>query len=122
MTSSFTSGGNSAAMDANFAFTPSITATVLASDCRRMSSVTVGIPFKRASVRGSLVPSSARPMSRTRMGVRLIVATTRSLNFAGSAIFPNVRSVFSRRSDVTLPPGDSAFWFTIASRTAVIGI
>ncbi len=57
-----------------------MTATVLAPDWRRICSCTVGTPFSRASERCSLVPSSAEPMSRMRIGAPLTVATTRSLN------------------------------------------
>ena len=48
--------------------TASITATVFAPDWRRISSVTVGTPLSRATERCSFVPSSAQPMSRTRIG------------------------------------------------------
>ena len=68
---------------ARFALTASITATVFAPDCRRISRVTVGTPFRRTTERCSLVPSSAWPMSRTRTGAPLMVATTRSLNASG---------------------------------------
>ena len=46
------------------ALTPSVTATVLAPDCRLTSRVTVGSPSRRASERSSLVPSSTWPTSR----------------------------------------------------------
>ena len=88
---------------ARFALTASITATVLAPDCRRTSRMTVGTPLTRTAERCSFVPSSARPMSRTRTGAPLIVATTRSLNDRGSTTRPMVRSDCSR-----LPGGDVA--------------
>ncbi len=59
MTSSFTSGGSCCCRRANFAFTPSMTATVFSPDCRRTSRMTVGAPLRRAAERCSLVPSSA---------------------------------------------------------------
>ena len=61
-------------------------------------------------------------MSRTRTGTPLRVATTRSLNERGSAIRPIVLSDASLSPAVTLPPGRSAFWRMMASRTFVIGI
>ena len=45
-----------------------MTATVFSPDCRRTSRMTLGTPFSRATERCSAVPSSARPMSRMRMG------------------------------------------------------
>ena len=99
-----------------------MTATVLAPDWRSTSRVTLGWPLSRASERSSLVPSSAQPMSRTRMGEPLRVATTRSLKARASASRPMVRRVCSRWSVVTLPPGTLAFWRSTASRTAVMGI
>ena len=57
-----------AAMRARFCFEASMTAMVFAPDWRRTSSVTVGTPLSRASERCSLVPSSAQPMSRMRIG------------------------------------------------------
>jgi hypothetical protein len=61
-------------------------------------------------------------MSRTRTPTPFRVATTRSLKPFGSTKRPIVRSEASLRPAVTLPPGRSAFWRTIASRTEVIGI
>ena len=90
---------------ARFFLAESMTATVFSPDWRRTSSTTVGTPSRRAAERCSLVPSSARPMSLTRTGAPLIVATTRSLNDFGSATRPIVRSDFSLKPAVTLPPG-----------------
>ncbi len=56
------------------ALAASMTATVFSPDCRRTSRMTVGTPFSRATERCSVVPSSARPTSRTRMGAPLTVA------------------------------------------------
>ena len=99
-----------------------MTSMVLAPDWRRTSSVTVGTPFKRASERCSLVPSSAQPMSRTRTGAPLMLVMTRSLKLFGSTTRPMVRSDCSRAPAVTLPPGASAFCATMALRTVLIGI
>ncbi len=122
MISSFTSLGSVGVSRARFPLTASITATVLVPDCRRTSRMTVGTPLTRTAERCSFVPSSARPMSRTRTGAPLIVATTRSLNDRGSTTRPMVRRDCSWLPAVTLPPGRSAFWRMMASRTAVIGI
>ncbi len=116
------SGGSCDSTRASDSLTPSITSTVLAPDCRRMSRLTVGTPFSRAIERCSLVPSSASPRSRTRTGWPLIVATTRSLKSPALSKRPMVRSVCSRAPEVTLPPGASAFCRTMAWRTAVIGM
>ena len=122
MMSTLTSAGRTGASRARFFLTASITATVFSPDWRRTSRMTVGAPFTRTAERCSLVPSSACPMSRTRIGAPLMVATTRSLNDRGSTTRPMVRSDCSCRPAVTLPPGRSAFCRTMASRTAVIGI
>ncbi len=122
MISARTSAGRVSLSRARFALTASITATVFSPDWRRTSRITVGTPFTRTAERCSLVPSSAHPMSRTRIGAPLMVATTRSLKERGSTTRPIVRSDCSREPAVTLPPGRSAFWRTMASRTAVIGI
>ena len=83
MTSSLTSAGKLRREPRRFSLTASITATVFAPDWRRTSRITVGTPLSRAGERCSLVPSSARPMSRMRTGAPSIVATTSSLNAAG---------------------------------------
>jgi len=99
-----------------------MTATVFSPDCRRTSRMTVGAPLRRAAERCSLVPSSEKPMSRTRTATPFSVATTRSLKPLGSTNRPIVRSEASLSPAVTLPPGRSAFWRAMASRTEVIGI
>jgi hypothetical protein len=104
------------------AFTASIVSTVLAPLWRMMLIETVGTPLSVAIERRSLVPSSARPMSFTRMGTPFFVVMTMSLKVAGSRSLPIVRSVRSTCSPVTNPPGTSAFWRSSASRTAVMGI
>ena len=120
MISTETPAGSRGVTRSRLALAASITATVLAPDWRRTSSTTVGTPFRRANERCSLVPSSARPMSRTRIGEPLRVAITRSLNCEASAKRPIVRSVRSLTSVVTLPPGRSAFCCCSALRTSAI--
>ena len=122
MISVLMSAGSRGARRARLVLTASMTATVFSPDCRRTSRTTLGTPLMRAAVRCSLVPSSAEPMSRMRMGAPRTVATTRSLNDFGSTMRPMVRSDCSRSPAVTLPPGRSAFCRTTASRTAVMGI
>ena len=103
----------------------SMTSTVLAPDCRRTSSDDGRHAVRAAaSERCSLVPSSARPMSRTRIGAPLTVAITRSLNVArvGDAAHR------AQRAARCTPAGDVAAGHVgvlarrCASRTAVIGM
>ena len=84
----------------------SITATVFAPDWRRTSRVTVGTPFRRASERCSLVPSSARPMSRTRIGDAVDGGDHQLVEARGRRrCGPSCAARSSRRRAVTLPPG-----------------
>ena len=115
-------GGSCACNSASFALTPSITATVLAPLWRRTSSETVGhaVQPRDRPLLLRAVLGVADVLDADRCAVHL--ATTMSLNSFGSAIRPD-RAERSARGPgpVTLPPGTSAFWRTIASRTAVIG-
>ncbi len=122
MVSSFKSGGSCDFTRAIPSFTDSITSTVLAPLCRRISRLTVGTPFSRDAERCSLVPSSASPRSLTRTGWPLTVATTRSLKSATFSKRPMVRRVCSRAPEVTLPPGASEFCRSRACRTSVMGM
>ena len=122
MSSILRSGGSWDSTRARAVLIPSMTSMVLAPDWRRTSRVTVGTPFRRATERCSLVPSSASPRSRMRTGWPLTVATTSSLKSSGVSKRPMVRNVCSRAPEVTLPPGASAFCRTMAWRTAVIGM
>ena len=70
---------------------------VLAPDCRLTWSCTVGTPLSRASDRCSLVPSSAEPMSRMRIGTPFTVETTRSLKASGTTNPPHgAKHLFAR--------------------------
>ncbi len=122
MTSSLTSSGNCALTRGITSFRPLMTSTVFAPDCRRMSSVTVGVPLRRENERCSFVPSSTRPTSRSFTGAPFTFAITRSSNWRGSVYLPNVRSVSSSLPVFTFPPGTSAFWRSSASRIAEIEI
>jgi hypothetical protein len=121
MISSRTPGGNSAMASARFSLTESITSMVLAPIWPRTSRTTVGTPLSRARLRCSLVPSSARPMSRMRSGTPSTVRMTRLLNSSGSVMRPAVRRMRSLSPAVTLPPGASWFWRARAACTSLIG-
>ncbi len=114
------SAGICACTRSSAVFTPSMSSTVLAPDCRRISRVTVGTPFKRATERCSLVPSSARPMSETRTGVPSRVATTMLLKSVVASMRPSVRSSSWPFPCSTVPPGISVFSAATASRTSVM--
>ena len=55
----FTDAGSALRTDANFCFTPSMTATVFSPVARTISSVTAGVPFSQAALLGRSKPSSA---------------------------------------------------------------
>src|SRR5207249_2767172 len=91
------SAGSTARSRSSSACTRSITSTVLVPDCLRTTSCTAFSPFSRESVRGSTMPSSAVPMSRTRSGRSPPRATMRSPKSAARSTRPMVRTTSSRR-------------------------
>jgi hypothetical protein len=110
--------GNRVWISARRSFTPSITATVLVPDCRRMARSTAAWPSMLAAVSVSSVPSSAEPTSRSLICVPLRVATTRPSNSDTALTRPFMRKVSSRGPWFTVPPGSWRFWFATARDTS----